>query len=200
MTLANLFPGAIMETLLERNKKILTRDRTALLLIDIQENILAVMNEPEQVIRNSLNLIKGFKVLNIPIFYTEQYPKGLGPTASPLLKELEGLSVIQKMSFSCSGVPNFFTRLIDNNVSQVVIAGIESHICVQQTALDLLASGFQVDVAADATSSRKETDYKFALKRMRTHGIEITTSEAILFELLTVAGTDEFKEISNIIK
>ena len=116
-----------METILERNKKILVRERTALLLIDIQENILAVMNERERVVKYSLNLIKGFKALNIPIFYTEQYPKGLGPTAAPLLKELEGLSVIQKMSFSCSGVPNFFTRLIDNNVSQVVIAGIESH-------------------------------------------------------------------------
>lgn len=189
-----------METIIERNKKILTRGKTALLLIDIQENILAVMNEPEKVIKNSLNLIKGFKALNIPIFYTEQYPKGLGTTAPSLLKELEGLSVIQKMSFSCSGVPNFFTRLIDNNVSQVVIAGIESHVCVQQTALDLLASGFQVDVAADATSSRKEIDYKLALKRMSTHGVEITTSEAILFELLAVAGTDEFKEISKIIK
>jgi nicotinamidase-related amidase len=189
-----------METTLERNKKILTREKSALLLIDIQEKILAVMHNPEQVVKNSLNLIKGFKVLNIPIFYTEQYPKGLGPTSSNLLKELEGLSVIQKMSFSCSGVPNFFTRLVDNNVSQVVIAGIESHVCVEQTTLDLLANGFQVDIAADATSSRKETDYKFALDRMRTHGAEITTSEAILFELLNIAGTDEFKEISKIIR
>jgi nicotinamidase-related amidase len=189
-----------MESILERNKKILTREKTALLLIDIQEKILAVMNEPEQVIKNSLILIKGFKALNIPIFYTEQYPKGLGQTTPAILKELEGLSVIQKMSFSCSGVPNFFTRLVDNNVSQVVIAGIESHVCVQQTALDLLANGFQVDIAADATSSRKDIDYKFALKRMRSLGAEITTSEAILFELLTVAGTDEFKEINKIIK
>jgi nicotinamidase-related amidase len=193
-------PGGIMDTVLERNKKILAREKTALLLIDIQEKILAVMNGQEQVIKNSLNLIRGFKALNIPIFYTEQYPKGLGPTASPLLKELEGLSVIQKMTFSCSGVPNFFARLLDNNVSQVVIAGIESHICVQQTALDLLANGFQVDIAADATSSRKETDYKIALERMRTHGAEITTTEAILFELVAISDTDEFKEISRIIK
>lgn len=189
-----------METPLERNKKILTREKSALLVIDIQEKILAVMEKSEQVVKNSLNLIKGFKSLNIPIFYTEQYPKGLGPTSAALLKELEGLSVIQKMSFSCSGVPNFFTRLIDNNVSQVIIAGIECHVCVQQTALDLLANGFQVNIAADATSSRKEIDYRYALDRMRAHGAEITTSEAILFELLTVAGTDEFKEIAKIIK
>ncbi len=189
-----------MDTIIERNKKILSREKTALLLIDIQEKILAVMQNPDQVIKNTLKLIRGFKVLNIPIFYTEQYPKGLGPTSSELLKELEGLSSIQKMSFSCSGAGNFFNRLKDNNVSQVVIAGIESHVCVQQTALDLLANGFQVDVAADAISSRNEIDYKFAIDRMREHGIEITTTEAILFELLNFCGTDEFKEISKIVK
>jgi len=189
-----------MEPLIERNKVILSREKTALLLIDIQEKILAVMNRHEQVINNSIKLIRGFKTLNIPIFYTEQYPKGLGTTAEPLVKELEGLSPIQKMSFSCSGAGNFFTRLVDNKVSQVVIAGIESHVCVQQTALDLIASGFQVDIAADAVSSRNEIDYLTALDRMRTHRIEITTSESILFELLNICGTDEFKEISKIIK
>lgn len=189
-----------MEGIIERNKKILTRDSCALLLIDIQEKILSVMKEPEMVVNNSLKLIKGFKILNVPIFYTEQYPKGLGITAAPLLAEMEGLNAIQKTSFSCFGAGNFFTRLRDNKVTQVVIAGIEAHVCVQQTVLDLIASGFQTNVAADATSSRKEMDYKFALKRMRAHGAEVTTSEAILFELLTNSETEEFKEISQIIK
>ncbi|MCL5029169.1 MAG: hydrolase [Bacteroidetes bacterium] len=189
-----------MDNVIERNKKILSREKTALLIIDIQERILAVMQNPEEVINNTLKLIKGFKVLNIPIFYTEQYPKGLGSTSLHLIKELEGLSPIQKMSFSCSGAGNFFTRLKDNNVSQVVIAGIESHVCVQQTALDLLANGFQVDVVADAISSRKEIDYKFAIDRMRENGVEISTAEAVLFELLNFCGTEEFKEISKIVK
>ncbi len=189
-----------MENITERNKKILSREKTALLIIDIQEKILAVMQNPDEVIKNTIKLIKGFKVLNIPIFYTEQYPKGLGQTSLPLLKELEGLSPIQKMSFSCSGAGNFFTRLKDNNVSQVVIAGIESHVCVQQTALDLVANGFQADVIADAISSRKESDYKFAIERMRSNGIEITSTEAVLFELLNICGTEEFKEISRIVK
>src|SRR5674476_1525043 len=101
-----------MNVSLQRNDKILLRDTTALLLIDIQEKILAVMNNPDQVINNALKLIKGFKVLNIPIFYTEQYPKGLGSTTEALLAELQGLSPIQKMSFSCYGAGNFFTRLI----------------------------------------------------------------------------------------
>src|SRR5674476_346827 len=101
-----------MNVSLQRNDKILLRDKAALLIIDIQEKILPVMNNPSQVINNTLKLIKGFKVLNIPIFYTEQYPKGLGSTTETLLTELEGLSPIQKMSFSCYGAGNFFTRLI----------------------------------------------------------------------------------------
>ncbi len=189
-----------METHIERNAKILKRDFTALLLIDIQEKILKVMHNQEQVVNNSIKLIKGFKVLNIPIFYTEQYPKGLGSTTEPLLKELEGLSPIQKMSFSCFGAGNLFQRLKDNNVSQLVVAGIESHVCVQQTVLDLLANGFQVNVAADSVSSRNELDYKISLERMSNHGAEITTAEAILFELLELAGTEEFKSISKIVK
>ncbi|MGE5795540.1 MAG: hydrolase [Ignavibacteria bacterium] len=189
-----------MSTTLKKNEKLLNRDSSALLLIDIQEKILNAMSYKDQVVENSLKLIKGFKILNIPIFYTEQYPKGLGSTAASLLKEVEGLSPIQKMSFSCYGAEGFITRLKDNNVTQVVVAGIESHVCVQQSVLDLLANDFQVNVAADSCSSRKETDYKFALDRMRHHGAEITTAEAILFELLNIPGTDEFKQISEIIK
>ncbi|QQS34891.1 MAG: hydrolase [Ignavibacteriales bacterium] len=189
-----------MENSMKRNSKILVRDTTALLIIDIQEKILKVMTDPDSVIINTIKLIKGFKILNIPIFFTEQYPKGLGITAAPLKKELEGLSAIQKMSFSCFGAPNFFTRLNDNNVTQVVVAGVESHVCVQQTVLDLIANNFQVNVAADAVSSRKESDYKFALDRMKSHGVEVTTTEAILFELLNESGTEEFKQISKIVK
>jgi nicotinamidase-related amidase len=89
---------------------------------------------------------------------------------------------------------------MDKNLTQIVITGIEAHVCVQQTVLDLLENNFQVNVAADAVSSRKESDYKFALERMRTHGVEITTSEAVLFELLNVCGTEVFKQISKIVK
>jgi nicotinamidase-related amidase len=189
-----------METTIKYNEKILKRDTSALLLIDIQEKILSVMDQPAQVIKNSLKLIKGFKILNIPIFYTEQYPKGLGSTSPTLLKELEGLSAIQKMTFSCAGAGNLFPRLKDNNAMQVIVAGIESHVCVQQTVLDLISNGFQVNVAANAVSSRNEFDFRIAIDRMRQHGAEITTTEAILFELLNVCGTEEFKQISKIVK
>jgi len=180
--------------------KILQRDSTALLIIDIQERILNVINNHERIIENSLKLIKGFKILNIPIFYTEQYPKGLGSTSTTLSEELQGLSAIPKMSFSCFGAGNLFEQLLDNKITQVVVAGIEAHVCVQQTCFDLLANNFQVNIAADAVSSRKETDRLFALERMSKHGAEVTTTESILFELLNVCGTEEFKQISKIVK
>lgn len=123
---------------MQRNTKILRRDSTALVIIHIQERILGAIDALKRVIENTLKLIKGFKTLNIPIFYTEQYPKGLGETSKELLEELQGLTAIQKLSFSCFGADNFFQRLKDNNITQVVIAGIESHVCVMQTVLDLL--------------------------------------------------------------
>ncbi len=184
---------------MKRNHKILQREKTALLIIDIQERILKVMHRSESVIDNTLKLIRGFKTLNIPIYYTEQYPKGLGETASQLKEELSE-DAIQKMSFSCSGAGDLFEELKQKGYEQIVICGIESHVCVQQTVLDLLANDFQVDLAADAVSSRKEFDYKIALDRMRNSGTEVTTTESILFELLNVCGTDEFKSISKLVK
>lgn len=189
-----------METSVLRNPRVLDRSKTALLVIDIQEKILAVMNSPEEVVSNTVKLVQGFKTLSIPIYYTEQYPKGLGATARELKSELEGQEAIEKMTFSCSGAGELFSILKLRNISQVVIAGIEAHVCVQQTVLDLLANDFQVDVAADAVSSRREKDYRIALERMSRNGAEVTTTESILFELLNVCGTEEFKKISKKIK
>lgn len=183
-----------------RNKKILQREKTALLIIDIQERILPVIHNIENVVQNTLKLINGFKILSIPIYFTEQYPKGLGQTEKRIKEALESSEAIQKMSFSCSGAGNLFAELKEKNISQVVVCGIESHVCVQQTVLDLIANDFQVDVAADAISSRKQFDYEIALQRMRTNGAEVTTTESILFELLNVCGTDEFKAVSKLVK
>lgn len=182
-----------------RHPKILRKEASSLLVIDIQERILKVINEHERMLENSIKLTKGFKILNIPIYYTEQYPKGLGGTVDIVKKELES-EAIQKMTFSCSGAGELFKDLISKDIRQITVCGIESHVCVQQTVLDLLANGFQVNVAADAVSSRRATDCNFALARMSTHGAEITTTEAILFELLNICGTDEFKSISKIVK
>ncbi len=183
-----------------RNPKILNREKTALLVIDIQERILGVMQNGDKVVENSIMLINGAKILALPIYLTEQYPKGLGETANKIKKELDGKSAIQKMSFSCFGAENLFSEFKQKGITQIVVTGIETHVCVQQTVLDLLANNFQVNVAADAVSSRHEIDYKTALERMKVNGAEITTSESILFELLNICGTQEFKEILKIVK
>ncbi len=184
---------------INRHPKILKRENTALLIIDIQEKILNVMAHKERVIENTKKLIEGMKILRVPIFYTEQYPKGLGETAKALKELLEG-EAIQKMSFSCSGAKDLFPTLIERNLTQIVVCGIESHVCVQQTTLDLIANGFQVDLPADAVSSRREIDYQTALNRMAKNGAEVTTTESVLFELLEVCGTPEFKAVSKIVK
>ncbi len=183
-----------------RNSKILQREKTALLIIDMQERVLNVMNEIENVILNILKLINGFKVMNIPVYFTEQYPKGLGTTEKRIKEALENLEAIQKMSFSCIGAGDLFNELKSKNISQIVVCGIESHVCVQQTVLDLIANGFQVDLAADAVTSRRKFDFEIALNRMRANGAEVTTTESILFELLNLCGTDEFRAVSKIVK
>jgi len=184
----------------KRFDKLLKPQTTALLIIDIQERILPVINNYQRVVDNTLKLIKGFKVLSLPIYFTEQYPKGLGPTIQSIKEELADLKPFNKMSFSCSGAENLFDELNTKNLKQIVVCGIEAHVCVQQTVLDLIENGFQVNLASDAVSSRKEIDYSVALQRMQHHGAELTTTEAILFELLNVCGTPQFKEISKIVK
>jgi isochorismate hydrolase len=184
----------------KRFSKLLKPEKTALLIIDIQERILPVINNHQLIVDNTLKLIKGFKVLGLPIYFTEQYPKGLGPTTNSIAEELGDLKPFDKMSFSCSGAGDLFEEFKKKNLSQIVISGIEAHVCVQQTVLDLVENNFQVNLAADAVSSRKEKDYQTAVDRMRNHGAEISTTESILFELLNVCGTPQFKEISKLVK
>ena len=184
----------------KRFSKLLKPEKTALLIIDIQERILPVIKNHQFVVENTIKLIKGFKVLSLPIYYTEQYPKGLGSTVSSITEVLGDLKPFDKMSFSCSGAGSLFEEFKSKNLSQIVVCGIESHVCVQQTVLDLIENNLQVNLAADAVSSRKEIDYKTALERMRHHGAEVTTAESVLFEILNVCGTPQFKEISRIVK
>jgi nicotinamidase-related amidase len=185
---------------IKRFSKLLKPETSALLIIDIQERILPVINNYQMVVDNTLKLIKGFKVLGLPIYYTEQYPKGLGPTSKTIKDELGDLQPFDKMSFSCSGAGELFNEFKKKNLSQIVVCGVESHVCVQQTVLDLIENGMQVNLSADAVSSRKEIDYRTALDRMRYLGVEVTTTEAILFELLNICGTPQFKEVSKIVK
>ncbi|NIR50283.1 hydrolase [candidate division KSB1 bacterium] len=183
-----------------RHPQILNRNQTALLIVDVQTKINAVMLDGETVVESTVKLIKAANTLNLPIFMTEQYPKGLGPSDPKILEALQGMQPIQKMSFSCCGSEQLMSRLKEQNIKQIIVTGIEAHVCVQQTALDLLAQDFQVHVPQEATSSRKQLDYQTALERMSRAGVVLTTLESVLFELLEEAGTPEFKEVTRLIK
>ncbi len=183
-----------------RHPQILKRQTAALLIIDVQQKINAVMLHREQVVNSIVKLIKGCRILNLPIFITEQYPQGLGATEPDVLQALQGTPPLQKMTFSSCGAEPLLADFKSKGIEQVVVTGIECHVCVQQTALDLLAHGFQVHLPKDAVSSRKALDYETAIERMARAGVVITTVEAVLFELLERAGTSEFKEVSKLIK
>lgn len=180
--------------------KKLKKGTAALLVIDIQEKILPVINESQRVVENSLKLVKAFKQMELPVFYTEQYPKGLGSTEESIKAAMGEYEAFQKMTFSCIGAENLFSIFKKKHLEQIVVCGVEAHVCVQQTVLDLLANKFQVNVAVDAISSRKIIDAETAIRRMQNHGAEITTTEAAIFELLNLSGTEEFKAISKIVK
>jgi nicotinamidase-related amidase len=183
-----------------RHATILDRLHTALLVIDIQDRVHAVMRFREAVETNAVKLIRGCQILNVPILLTEQYPKGLGHTISSIRNALHTALPLQKMTFSCCSSEELMAALQEKNIRQVAVVGIETHVCVLQTALDLLANNYQVHVVRDAVSSRHELDHQTALQRLQHAGALVTTTEAVLFELMVRADTAEFKEISKLIK
>ncbi len=182
-----------------RSHELLSRTESKLLIVDVQVKLVPLIANAERMISNCRRLIAGAKILDVPAFATEQYPKGLGATVGAL-QELLG-SIPEKHRFSCAEVLNWgmAAEQADNRF-QIVVAGIESHVCVLQTVFDLLAAGFQVFVPADAIASRGELDWKIALDRMSSGGAVITTTESVLFEWCERSGTAEFKQISQLIK
>ena len=185
---------------MSRHPLLLDRGRSGLLVVDIQEKILAVMADPERVVENTIKLIQGCTILEVPVFVTEQYPDGLGQTVAPVKEAVGEVEMRGKLSFSCCGIEGLSRSLRSQKVEQVVVCGIESHVCVWQTAMDLIHEDFLVYVVRDAVSSRKEVDCETALDRMAFHGIGVTTTEMVLFELLEKAGTEAFKQVAKLIK
>jgi nicotinamidase-related amidase len=176
----------------------MSRDDSALLVVDVQEKLLPVIRDPSRVVWNVRRLIDGAKVLGIPVAATEQYPRGLGPTTQELCTRLA--EIPGKLTFSCGGCPEIFRRFRDAGCHKILVVGIEAHVCVQQTVLDLLSAGFRVYLAVDAVSSRFELDYQTALRRMDSAGATLTTTESALFEWCDEAGTPEFKQISALVR
>ncbi len=172
---------------------------TALLVIDVQERLLAVQAVAARITWNIRRLLDGAKILGVRIACTEQYAEKLGPTA-PILAQRLTSAAVSKMTFSCGSCSAIFDDWQAAGIERVVVCGIETHVCVQQTVLDLLAAGYQTFVVADAVGSRFPIDHEIALKRMEASGALLTTTEAALFEWCHQAGTLEFKEISKLVK
>ena len=178
----------------------LTTDNSVLLVIDVQEKVFRAINQKERLLDNLQRLIKGIKVLEIPILLTEQYPQGLGTTIPEIAQLLLDSKPIPKICFSCCGDAGFLQELKKLNRKQVLIAGIESHVCVYQTAADLIAADYEVYAVSDTIFSRKDQNRDIGLKMMTQLGAKLTSTEAALFELLKVAKGDKFKAISQIVK
>lgn len=176
----------------------LTATHGGLLIVDLQEKLVGAIAEGLEVVRNARRLVQGANLLRIPVWATEQYPAGLGSTVAALLPLLPHRS--EKTGFSCCVLPELIEQLHGRGIRHVAVAGAEAHVCVAQTALDLMEMGFEVQVAADAVGSRNPRDRDFALRRLETSGATISTTEAILFEWLETADHPAFKGVSALVK
>lgn len=173
---------------------------SAAIVVDIQDKLLPLISQNEILVKNVITLINGLKIHQIPIIVTQQYTKGLGETNASIKSAIGEYEHIEKLSFSCCGEPVFMSKLKEINKKFVILMGIETHVCVLQTALDLLSNGFVPVVIEDCVSSRNMNDKNTAIERMRSSGAVISTKESVLFELTEVSGTDKFKAISRLIK
>jgi nicotinamidase-related amidase len=185
---------------MSRHPNILDRERSALLIVDMQEKFMPAIADYAHIEKNIVTLARGCRILNVPLFYTEQYPKGLGRTTEHLAAELHELQPFEKLRFSAAGEHSLIDALKEKNISQLVLTGIETHVCVLQSALDFLHLGYVVHVIQDGTGSRKTSDRESALRRMQQNGITVSNLESALFELTVTSGTNEFKQISKLIK
>lgn len=183
-----------------REEAMTESDRATLIVIDVQEKLFKRMPEQGTLLKNMRQMIQGAKVLGLPIIWSEQYPEGLGPTIPLIAELLEGITPISKKSFSCCGEKKLNKMLQATGRKRYLLMGIEAHVCVYQTALDLLRDGYEVEVVADAVASRTDENKKIGLERARRAGAGITSVETILFELLKVAEGPEFKQIIEIVK
>lgn len=177
------------------------------MIVDMQEKLLRIMEGHDQLVTNCVMLVQGARILDVPVAATEQYRQGLGPTVSDLaellgeMQDKQRFSSAEALDWAVGGPGTIEDAAEGTQVRhQVVVAGIEAHVCVLQTAFDLMAAGFDVFVAADGVLSRHLVDYRTALQRLADHGARIVTTEMVLFEWCEVSGTEQFKKISRLVK
>lgn len=178
----------------------LAPDKVVLVVIDVQDSLFRSVADREQRLDSLKRLVAGMKVLEVPVIVTEQYPKGLGPTLPELADLLPAVKPIAKTSFSCCGDEAFLAAFNELGRKQVLLAGIEGHVCVYQTAADLIAAGNEVYAVGDAIGSRTEANRATGLGLMGELGAHLTSTETVLFELLKKAEGEKFKAISKIVR
>lgn len=171
-----------------------------LFLIDVQEKLIPTIFQHEQLVQNIELLLKGCQVCDLPQYTFEQYPKGLGKTVEPLKNFIQESQLYEKTKFSAAQVPEAMDQLKASGKSQIIIAGIESHVCVFQTVEELIEQGYEVFIPHETTSSRSEKNREVALKRMEQLGASITCIESVFFELLRDSRAPQFKELSALIR
>lgn len=180
--------------------ELLDRGRSVLVVIDVQEKLFPAVFDHERVLRKIDLLIAAANTFEIPVVLTEQYPAGLGPTIGEIRDLLPGTRALEKTHFSCVSSPGFSEHIYGLGRNQIVLAGIETHVCVAQTALELDFQGESVFLAADATSSRRPMDFEIGLRRLGRSGITVTTAESVVYEWLRRAGTEEFRRLRTRLK
>jgi nicotinamidase-related amidase len=183
-----------------RHPDLLNKDNTVLVVLDLQEPFLKQIFERERVIRNSSILIRGARMLGLPIVSTLQYPERMGDMVPEILEALPADERIGKTTFSAWGVEPFRERIAQSGKATALVCGVETHICVSQTVHDLMAAGYKVHVAGDAVSSRSKSNWKAGFSRMSAAGTIITSVEAALYEMLADSSSPEFKQVLQLVR
>ncbi len=178
----------------------LTSDKAVLVIVDVQGKLATLMKDKEILFENLVRMAQAAKVLGIPIIWNEQVPEKLGETIAPLKEVLTGNTPLPKVTFSCCGNPAFMDKLGATGRKQIILVGIETHICVYQTALDLIKNDYEVHLVVDAVSSRYKSNRRVGIERMKEAGAILTTVEMSLFEMLGRAEGEKFKQIAKIVK
>ena len=181
-----------------RSTELLTTQDSLLLVVDVQQKLMPHIANQDRVVAMILRLVKAAKLASVPTVCSEQYPSGLGSTVEPLVEELD-CERHEKLTFSCLGNDTLRSKVAEFSRPKVVLCGVETHICILQTALDLLAEGYRVYLPTDAVSSRSEADHDVGVRRLEAQGVIPMTSEACLFEWCERAGTELFGEVRKLV-
>ena len=183
-----------------RHPNLFTKENSVVLLIDFQEKFVPVLHRNDETVKNIKLLLAGINIYNLPIIVTEQVPEKLGSTINDFKEYLHKAKFFYKKTMSCCGQIGFLEELKNRGVKQIAVCGIEAHVCVLQTSLDLIHNGFQVHLASDAVTTRIPYNKEIAVEKMRSSGVIVSSVETLLFEMAYTAGTEEFKQLQQLFK